>query len=69
MDTQKNRLNEMGTENICLNVWVRKYLQVYAEYIFSQPDIDYASPNAADHDEVFFVTALFATVLLGEARH
>ena len=30
--TQKNRLNEMGhyiTQNICLNRWLRKYLQFY----------------------------------------
>ena len=34
MGTQKNRLNETGllsTQNICLTLWARKYLQFYAE--------------------------------------
>ena len=34
MGTQKNRLNEtviLSTQNICLILWVRKYLQFYAE--------------------------------------
>ena len=34
MGTQKNRLNEtvrLSSQNICLKLWVRKYLQVYAE--------------------------------------
>ena len=33
--TQKNRLNEtvlLSTQNICKKLWVRKYLQFYAEY-------------------------------------
>ena len=33
--TQKNRLNEtvlLSTQNICLKLWVRKYLQFYAEF-------------------------------------
>ena len=32
--TQKNRLNEtvlLSIQNICLKLWVRKYLQFYAE--------------------------------------
>ena len=41
MGTQKNRLNEMvllSTQNICLNVWVRKYLKFYAEnFCLSKP--------------------------------
>ena len=35
--TQKNRLNEtilLRTHNICLNVWVRKYLQFYVYFLF-----------------------------------
>ena len=35
MGTQKNRLNEtvlLSTQNICLKLWVRKYLQFYAEF-------------------------------------
>ena len=39
--TQKNRLNEtvlLSTQNICLKLWVRKYLQFYAEKLcFSKP--------------------------------
>ena len=34
MGTQKNRLNEtvlLSTQNICLELWVRKYLQFYAD--------------------------------------
>ena len=34
MGTQKNRLNEtvlLSTKNICLKLWVRKYLQFNAE--------------------------------------
>ena len=33
--TQKNRLNEMvllSTQNICSKLWIRKYLQIYAEF-------------------------------------
>ena len=36
MGTQKNRLNEtvlLSTQNMCLKLWVRKYLQFYAENI------------------------------------
>ena len=35
--TEKNRLNEtvlLSTQNICLNRWVRKYLQFYAEFVY-----------------------------------
>ena len=35
--TKKNRLNEtvlFSTQNICLNWWVRKYLQIYEKKIF-----------------------------------
>ena len=51
MGTQKNRLNEtvlLSTQNRCLNLWVRKYLQFYAQklclfklvilYLFQQGD-------------------------------
>ena len=34
LGTQKNRLNEtvlLSVHNICLNLWVRKYLQFYVE--------------------------------------
>ena len=34
MGTQKNRLDEtvhLSTQNICEKMWVRKYLQFYAE--------------------------------------
>ena len=41
--TQKNRLNEtvlLSTQNICLNCWVRKYLQFYAHKLcYSKPMI------------------------------
>ena len=41
MGTQKNHLNEMvllSTENICQKLWVRKYLQFYAEnFCLSKP--------------------------------
>ena len=35
MGTQKNRFNEtvlFHTQNICLNLWVRRYLQIYADF-------------------------------------
>ena len=39
--TQKNHLNEtvlLSTQNICLKIWVRKYLQFYAEkFCLSKP--------------------------------
>ena len=41
MGTQKNRLNEtvlLSTQNICFKLWVRKYLQFYAEkFCLSKP--------------------------------
>ena len=41
MGTQKNHLNEtvlLSTENICKKLWVRKYLQSYAEnFYLSKP--------------------------------
>ena len=41
MGTQKNRLNErvlLRTQNICLKLWVGKYLQVHAEiFCLSKP--------------------------------
>ena len=41
MGTQKNRLNEtvlLSTQNMCLNSWVRKYLQFYAQqFCLSKP--------------------------------
>ena len=36
MGALKNRLNEtvlLSTQNICLELWVRKYLQFYAEIV------------------------------------
>ena len=45
MGTQKNRLNEtvlLSIQTICLNWWVRKYLQFYAEYFcLSKPVINF----------------------------
>ena len=41
VDTQKNRLNEtvlLSTKNICLNRWIRKYLQFYPQkFCLSMP--------------------------------
>ena len=41
MGTQKNHLNEavlLSTQNICQKLWVRKYLQFYAEnFCLSKP--------------------------------
>ena len=37
MGTQKNRLNErvlLSTQNICLKLWVRKNLQLYADFFY-----------------------------------
>ena len=48
MGTQKNRLIEtvlLSTQNICLKLWVRKYLQLYAEnFSLSKPVIVCAEP-------------------------
>ena len=43
--TQKNRLNEtvlLSTQNICYKLWVRKYLQFYAEFFFSSKPVRHA---------------------------
>ena len=44
--TQKNRLNEtvlFSSSNICLNLWVRKYLQFYAVNLcLSKPMVVFA---------------------------
>ena len=43
--TQKNCLNEivlLSTQNICLKVWVRKYLQFYAELFCLSKPVGYA---------------------------
>ena len=43
MGTQKNRLDEtvlLSTQNICLKLWVKKYLQFYPEtFCLSKPMI------------------------------
>ena len=50
-DTQKNRLIEtvlLSTQNICQKLWVRKYLQFYAENFClstSKPVYEYSSSN------------------------
>ena len=48
--TQKNRLNQrvlLSTQNICLNCWIRKYLQFYAQnFSLTGPMICYGSPFA-----------------------
>ena len=48
MGTQKNCLNEtvlLSTKNICLKLWVRKYLQFYAENFVSSKLVKTASMN------------------------
>ena len=44
MGTQKNRLNEtvlLSTQNICLILWVRKYLQFYVDlFCLNKPAIN-----------------------------
>ena len=44
MGTQKNRLDEtvlLGTQNICLKLRVRKYLQVYAQKLCLSKPMNY----------------------------
>ena len=49
MGTQKNRLNEtvlLSTQNICLTLWVRKYLQFYTEMFCLSKPVLTTRPNA-----------------------
>ena len=52
VDTQKNRFNEtvlLSTQNICLNWWVRKYLQFYAQKLCLSKPVKYfvTSPSVS----------------------
>ena len=55
--TQKNRLNKtilLSNQNTCLNCWVRKYLQFYANKISLSGSIDILQkPPLNSHTDVF----------------
>ena len=67
MCIQKNRLNEtvlLGTQNICLDSWVRKYLQFYAQtFCLHVPGpINYNDDTANNNNGIGPVKQIFAFI-------
>ena len=65
MGTQKNRLNEtvlLGTQNICLDCWERKYLLLYAQTfcLHAPGPINYNDGTAKNENGIGPVKQVFA---------
>ena len=63
MGTEKNRLIEtvfLSTQNVCLHLWVQKYLQLYAKNCLSKPVKNYKNPSSLTRQNILEIKTILS---------